>query len=221
MLVYHNLGLGDHIACNGMVRHFAESSGVVVICKTVNYRSVSAMYSDNPSISVLRVHDDATAHGLFDSWKGEKIAVGCYNKAWDPQSHTPFDVMFYEQAGIPHAYRWDKFKCPDRNRIPARTEPYIFIHEDTDRGYTIEENLRNAVSYKWDESKIVRPNRRGAIGDWIDVVGNAEEVHCINSAFLILADQVPTRGRLVWHKYARNEGDICNPTARKPWLILG
>ena len=211
-LIYHNLGLGDHIVCNGMVRHFAESSDVYLFSKQKNYYSVKTMYSDNSRITVVPVVDDEDAKEKYANWNIIKIAVGCANPEWNPNSNTPFDVIFYEQAGIPHDYRWSKFLCAHDHMVSNPTGDYAFIHDDVARGYTIKAKPM---------MPIVRPSTEEfAIADWFAVLANAKEIHCINSAFLILADQVKTTGRLYWHKYARNEGALCNPTVRKTWTII-
>ena len=57
--IYHHLGLGDHIICNGMVRHYKEIYGkVTVFCKPHNYENVKYMYRDDEDITVLPVGED-------------------------------------------------------------------------------------------------------------------------------------------------------------------
>ena len=54
--VYHHLGLGDSILCNGLVRHFAEKLGKVsIFSKRHNYDSLKFMYRDEPNITVIPV----------------------------------------------------------------------------------------------------------------------------------------------------------------------
>lgn len=211
LLIFHNLGLGDHIICNGMVRHFAESGEVCLLAKSKNFYSVEAMYSGNVRIIVMPVQDDSEARSVYNSWPMEKLAIGCANPAWDPRSNKPFDVIFYEQAGIPHDYRWSKFGYNYETVVSFPVGEYAFVHDDAARGYTIK------VTPKM---PIVRPSVEFAITDWFNVLACAKEIHCINSAFLILADHVDTTGKLFWHKYARDEGPLCNPTVRKKWAIL-
>ena len=51
--IYHHLGLGDHIICNGLVRKIKEShEKVVVFCKTPNYENVSYMFKDDSNIII-------------------------------------------------------------------------------------------------------------------------------------------------------------------------
>ena len=57
--IYHHLGLGDHIICNGLVRHIKKFEDVVyVFCKPHNTKNVEYMYRDNPNIKVLSVGED-------------------------------------------------------------------------------------------------------------------------------------------------------------------
>ena len=58
--VYHHLGLGDHIICNGMVRYFKEIYGKIkVFCKPHNYKNVEYMYRDDDNIEVLSIGEDS------------------------------------------------------------------------------------------------------------------------------------------------------------------
>jgi hypothetical protein len=45
MYIYHHLGLGDHIICNSIVRHYATIfDEVIVFCKNHNRYSVEHLY---------------------------------------------------------------------------------------------------------------------------------------------------------------------------------
>ena len=45
--IYHHLGLGDHIICNGIVRHFKEiHKTVTVFCRPNYFTNVEYMYRD-------------------------------------------------------------------------------------------------------------------------------------------------------------------------------
>ena len=58
--IYHHLGLGDHIICNGIVRHYNEIfKSVTVFCKPHNFTNVEYMYRDNGSIIILPIGEDS------------------------------------------------------------------------------------------------------------------------------------------------------------------
>jgi len=212
LLVYSNLGLGDHIACCGMVRHWAKFCNVTLLCKPHNRISVAALYWDLP-ITIVEVENDNVAKVFVDSWDDNKRLIGCANQLWNNGGDIPFDVTFYAHAGLPHKFRWSKFKY-EQNDNPVPSTPYIFLHEDASRGFIIDRSYCKLDIIEPDKTTYPR------ITDWCNLISCATEVHVINSSFLLLVDQIETIGKLFWHKYARDEGKVCNPTVKKNWVIL-
>ena len=56
--IYHHLGLGDHISCHGIVRHFSEiEDKICLFIKPHNLDNVKRMFSDINNIDYI-VGDD-------------------------------------------------------------------------------------------------------------------------------------------------------------------
>jgi len=61
LYIYHHLGLGDHISCHGIVRHFCEiKDKVFLFVKENNYKNVKRMFSDIKNLNFL-IGDDSFA----------------------------------------------------------------------------------------------------------------------------------------------------------------
>lgn len=61
LYIYHNMGLGDMIHCNGMVRYFlreSEYDKVYVFTKTSHKKSVDWMYRDDDRIETIGVSEN-------------------------------------------------------------------------------------------------------------------------------------------------------------------
>lgn len=58
--IYHHLGLGDHIICNGLVRSLKNSFNeeISVFVKPQYYENISKMYRDDPNIIPLPIGND-------------------------------------------------------------------------------------------------------------------------------------------------------------------
>ena len=56
--LYHHLGLGDHIICNGLVRNYANKFNIKLFTKSHNAGSVKFMYKDVPTIDIISVQND-------------------------------------------------------------------------------------------------------------------------------------------------------------------
>ena len=60
--ILQHLGLGDHIMCNGLVRHYSKLNDVVhVFCKYNNIEDVQYMFRDDHKIKLIPVSDDSDA----------------------------------------------------------------------------------------------------------------------------------------------------------------
>lgn len=56
MYIFHHLGLGDHIICNGLVRVFKEKYETLnVFCHPYHLGSVEFMYRDDDKINAVPV----------------------------------------------------------------------------------------------------------------------------------------------------------------------
>ena len=224
LLVYHHLGLGDHIVCNAMIRSFCGKYDVVYLfCKAHNIPSIKAMFADIRNLSIELVQDDIMAVRFFNEFQFDKIGIGYYGDSWDEHSGESFDVQFYRQAGMSIDKRWSGFavmrnintecRLMEKLRLPRE---YIFLHDDEDRGYKIDRRKINTLL------PIIKPVKgftENAI-DYLAIIENAAEIHCINSSFMLLVDSFPMKCPLYWHKYARDEGKISTPVVLNKWKVL-
>ena len=82
-LIYHHLGLGDCIECNGMVRFYCEKyQEVEILCKDKYYEMVEYMYRD---LSNLKIHvvaheqEHQQARSIISKFDGEILIPGHAN----------------------------------------------------------------------------------------------------------------------------------------------
>ena len=57
-LIYHHLGLGDHIICNGLVREICNNSknSFLLPAKKQNFQTVEFMFRDLKNLTVVSVN---------------------------------------------------------------------------------------------------------------------------------------------------------------------
>lgn len=232
LLIYANMGLGDAIILNGLVRKLAEARDkVIFLCKSHNCESVRFMFGDNPKIIVEPVGGDAGAEMFISDvevaaaratnpWEIEIMRLGCTGPGWT--TGQDFDQTFYRQAGVPFEERWSGFYAPPSNypMLPLRLElgaRYLLAHEDASRGYVIDRTHLGmpAESVPVIFTDTLTPN----IFDWVPALTNASEIHCIPSSFSVLWDSGPDiKQKLFLHASARPGGEL--PSYRKNWKIL-
>lgn len=196
--IVHHLGLGDQIMLNGMVRHFAETDTVVIFAKRCHEESVRFMYRDIQDKVEIILVDDTNPSTVWSQVKGTVIPLATYgmdDQSWAFMTQGQGSVMsnwahgVYIQAGVNPKYMYSKFKVirDPSKEFTIDEKKYIFVHDDPERDRVIHVDTDKFI-YKPD-SKVVdrrqeffkceRPN----IFEYISVIENADEVHCMNSSY--------------------------------------
>lgn len=196
--IYHHLGLGDHIICNGLVRSLIKKDQEYkLFVKSANLTSVSFMYRDLNNLSFIDSDDidmDFTVNSYINNEKiqdSDIIKAGFYKH---PDSKE-FDDSFYLQNNLPFEYRWSKFffirdiesEKNLFNKFGVTENNYVFIHDDSSREINIDE------SYILNKSlKVVRPIKglTDNIFDYCYLMENSKEAHFIDSSFRLVFDSL-------------------------------
>lgn len=203
--IYTHQGLGDHIICNGIVRHFVDiHNNVTVFCKPHNEDNVKWMYRDEPRIKVLAVGQDQDTinYIIQNNLRFNTLLVG-FDRLWkefQPPVVETFDEAFYKMCNIPFEYRFTKFKFERDvqkekeafDYVNPKNEPYIFVHGDIDRS-----------KIRTDLKIIENPNNFGVF-DILSILENAEEIHIMESSIKCLVNSYDfEKPKLFYHQYVR------------------
>jgi len=208
--IHHHLGLGDHIICNGMVRHFCKKyDNVVIFSYTRYYENVNYMYRDLDNLEIFDFDREEDAIMFVESnttVKNNLIKPG-FEKLDSCLDRMTFDEAFYHLAGLDFQIRFDEFYIErdiDRENEVCKTlnpdgEKYIFVLDDPDRGYNIDmEKVTN-------EYKIIRNDYQFGMFDYIKLLENAEEIHMMQTGFLDLVNSYKMdKPKIYRHNYVRN-----------------
>jgi len=223
--IYHHLGLGDHIICNGLVRHFSKNyEKVYLFVKDHNFKSVSFMYRDLINIDFILVKNDNDAVAFIrDNRVRNLLKIGFDNL--DTNGCT-FDESFYKQCGINFSYRWSNFYVKRDNirekilfeKFNIQENNYVFLHDDKERGFEIN---REYIINK--NLKIITPSKglTDNIFDYCYVIENAAEIHCMDSSFKLLIDSLnPVSEKLYYHLYVRGRDNNHISSSRLKWIKI-
>jgi hypothetical protein len=223
------MGLGDHIICHAIVRHLAQDDIVIVPVKRHYESSVKFMYSDDHRIKVVPFANDEdtnrycnfmASQGLRVIWNGD---LGPAHETWE-RSSSHWDQRFYEQMNLDFNLRWDNFKLPDnsfdwksllnKRFRGAEPEDFVFLHYTSSKG---EKKIHD--DFLQDQYQFVPDiNFTDNIFNYVGLLKNAREIHCINSGFLCLADSLNLKGKLHFHA-STQDLDFNSPTLRSQWMI--
>ena len=198
--IHHHLGLGDHIICNGLVRHYKEIYGeVTVFCDDKNFKNVLYMYRDDDNINVLPIKENGGIPKYISKNKLESdvITVGFDLLKWGVGT---FDEGFYDSVNVPFNFRFTKFffsrdsKKEEEvyNLKNPNNDRYIFFHGKIDK-----KKVRNDLMI------IENPDEYG-IFDILKLIENAEEVHLMESSIKNLVNSINMdKPTFFYHKYVR------------------
>lgn len=206
--IYHHLGLGDHIICNGLVRFFYQTHNQLkLFCKPHNFESVKFMYRDLNNFEVLQFENDALVENFIfnNRLQDSTIKVGLEN-CYPTEKGPTFDQRFYEQYNINFDYRWDLFHVHRDYEMEKKIfdhydvveNNYIFIHDDNRFHINEKKIASNGL-------KIIRPEigLTPNIFDYCLLIEKAKEVHTIESSLQFIIDSLNLNNENYVHRYAR------------------
>lgn len=214
MLIHHHLGLGDHIICNGLVSYLSQSNPIRLFCKHQNLVNIRTMYQNNTNIELIAVTNDKEAQSIGSKYR-DYIKLGI---SLNPifVSNKEWDEIFYIQIGLPYDISWsyfDYYQPASQNKIP--NSRYAFLCSKGSDGV-------DGVCYKHiDPTLEIVHSDQGNFFDNLNLIENATEIHCINSAYIHLIDRITTSHdtNLVYHKnfISKPYSDF---TLKKKWHVI-
>jgi hypothetical protein len=216
LVVMTHMGLGDHIVCNGMIRHFAETYDVITYAKHHYFKSVEYMFRDLGSrVTVVSTEGDQ------DAWtrslqEKNVVRTGIFcGPSWE--CTKPWCNAFYINAGLdPKLLRDNFFMLRSRDREEAfyrkviahiGTDKYIVVHDDPSRYEPI------TVQTDLPVVRIGRglfPIESDSLFDYCMLIERAQEYHGFDSSFAWIVELFRFRPKKTTflHRYIRT---YCSP----------
>ena len=210
-VLYHHLGLGDHIVCNGLVNYVSTKSEKIFLpVNTLFEDQITYLYKDNKKIEIFPVNlgEVNDAHVEVESLAHEHsipiLKIGFENRL---NQKVPFYKSFYKQIGLKYNISYKHFNCPsDKEKekelynhlvkvFNVEDDKYLLIHDeasDTQYNLKAESDLKAInLSNKFDIFDNIFLYKK--------IINDASEIHCINSSFAHLVDRFDTKGKLIYH----------------------
>lgn len=219
--IYHHLGLGDHIICNGLVREiYKKHPQIKLFCKKQNFISVSFMYKDLVNLKIENVNcdDDIILEKNTLKIGFEKILY------YIEKENATWDESFYKQCDIDFSKRWSSFYLKRDpiseeklfRKLNPENKPFCLIHSSGSDGIDRTDKTKiNQDLYRID----VKKENTNNIFDYCSLIEFAEEIHCIDSAFKHLVDSFDLNNKLYYH-YNINQRSFLNHQSKNRWIII-
>lgn len=217
-----SLSLSRAIVFNALVRSYAAQKEKVFVVSAKQWLpTLRWMWGDLKNLEVV---------GIGSIEGGEKMLQALYAAKKDTltlgENSLAWDRLAYERAGVPFNDRWDRFSVGGFSMLnassgmtppaipPSQSPRYALIHDDAERGWHIRKELLPRGGLKHIRIDKSHPN----LFAWQTLIENATEIHCVPSAVAVLADSIPTKGKLILHKYAKP--NRVEPLYKKQWGVL-
>tara|TARA_R100000234_G_scaffold17734_1_gene9788 strand:+ start:2163 stop:2876 length:714 start_codon:yes stop_codon:yes gene_type:complete len=225
--IHHHLGLGDQLDCNGLVRHYAKTRDkVYVFAKEHHHEMISYMYRDNKKIAVVPINPSENEYKEVEDFLDTKPGIEFRvigHKNYNPMLEKIHNLncwqQFYLLADISMEERWRGFYFMRNEEEEKRVyeklnptgEPYIFLHDDPERGFEIDRKKINSG-----ELRVITNDVSENMFHFVEVLRGAEEIHCMESSFKSLVELVGVESKLYFHDFRNHPlGD-----ARAGWEIV-
>lgn len=213
LFIHHHLGLGDHLDCNGMVRYILEKGDMDRVCvfsKSNYFDMIDYMYRETEDIEVIKISKEdeyGNVKRVVDENGGRLLVVGHQyypGKQAELSQNKNCWEFFYEQIQVPYSVRYEYFHVERDEEEEQRVfdklnpdnEPYIFIHEDADRGF-----LLNREHFIDKNLKVIENDVTENIFHFTKILEDAQEIHCMESSFKTLIDFYCKQDNIFYHDF--------------------
>ena len=211
--IYHHLGMGDHITCSGIVRHYAAMEEVNLFVKYQNLRNVERLYRDASNITLIPVTNDAGVK-LYTDIHPSLSFIRITNNVLGP-----IDKIFYESVGLSISFKWAKFYL--ERDMQREKEVYYDVYGLKDgEEYSFVHMSDKAPSLP--HRVIVPDDWSVGLFDFIYLLEHAKSIHLENSSFFCLVDTMQIEGPELYIDYSIRSPEQGFTTSPKlKWNVLG
>lgn len=205
--VYHHLGLGDHMWCNGAVRYLATCyDETTVVVKRNNEAVVRSMYLDDPSIKLFVINDDADLYPFiirreFLESQGYKVYSCGFHVTHKQPNIYDFPYSFYDDMELSREIRTNYFYlAPYEESFELYKEiqqDYILIHQKSsqktiDLYNMLQKQNPNTLILDINNNHYTKDHKYYYLAESVvnkpmlyykELAENAKEIHCLESSF--------------------------------------
>ena len=222
IILYHHLGLGDMIICNGLVNKLSENfKKINLIIDKKFHKQADFLYRENPTVEIVSAPLEAvnTLHDFVEKFaKDNELKI--LKIGWT-DSGKPFYYDFYKLVKFPYRFSYKYFYFPKNEKLENELMDYLIKYYKVDSSnYVLVHKDASNESYdlKIKSKQIIYVDKETDIFNNIflysKLIKDASEVHCVNSSFLHLVDRVDTNAKLIYHDV---RGSIIK--CKKKWNI--
>lgn len=211
-LIYHHLGLGDHIICNAIVRYFYEKYGMLsLFVKKHNYPSVQALYRDI-KINLIKVNNDLECYDFFKDYNVIKVG---FEKTTFPN----WEESFYHQLNMDYSLRFSKFYIERDYQRERSLEKKLNLPKEFALCNNSYSGGKIDINFKTNIHKIFLSPITDSLFDWIGVIEKAKEIHTMDSSIFQLIKQLDIKVDKYFYDTRKISQSRTSPPT-KNWIVV-
>jgi hypothetical protein len=197
-------GLGDHIISNGLIHHLRsevyDHREVHIVCYPQWEIPLTYLYEDADNV-ILHPGEQIALLGVSHEQHLQKLAAKLdlkyYSVATTNVDLRKYQEYFYKSVGHPFEYRYNKFQLPKRelyneefiNTIKPKNPYALCFFWDKFTNGTVKHIQKDKISSGLDIVEIT-PKKTSNIFEWLPIIYDAEEIHCVPGGPFHLIDSV-------------------------------
>lgn len=211
--------LGDQIIANGLINWWSDRClEIHYPAVTKHFKSMQSLYRENPRIKVIEIHGPDHEDWYITNNGGMSRLLlqdrSCWMKVNNIDTPVFWDMDMYDFYNLPFSLRYTNFRMP--SHIPGSEElylkltngaPYILVHNRSSihqEGVFIDIDVgRRMVGQEpWTGLRIdINEDITDDFMQYVSLVENATEIHCIPSSLFCLVDSMLNRvkGKIFVH----------------------
>ena len=207
-ILYHHLGLGDSIVCNGMVNYLTQKNKMFIHLpsNTKNFSSLEFLYSGNPNVKVFEIDNKFEMNNVLSYSKQKSLQI--LKVGFENRTKGAFNVNFNKQLKLPYKISFKYFHLPEiqskyiedleshlKNYYGVSSKNYNLVHtQSSEIDFKIVINNDFSSIYVEKNTDIFKN-----IFYYVNLIKDATEIHCVNSSFIHLVERIDTKSKLFYH----------------------
>lgn len=204
-IIYHHLGLGDFLVCNGIVNYLSTIySEIFIPVVSQYYEMIDFMYSENNKVKLFEISTNNRDEQIDKFSIGNSLQI--LKVGFEEVGKKEFNLAFYKQLKIPYRTSFDYFKLPESTKSKDLMDHLVsYFNVDKNNICLVHNNSHNQdFELEFIKNKqIIYVNKESDIYNnlflYQDVIQSAKEIHCINSSFVHLVERTNTNAELFFH----------------------
>jgi hypothetical protein len=203
IIFLHYNGLGDYLICNGLVNALSKLVDTLHLPIPQCYENtLKFLYSENHKVKLFfsDVKLDDENLNIYAKTNNLPIITKCYEYGFNRKT---FQKDLYKSMNIPYNARYEYWHIPDNPNsynlyLKQNLKDYIFVH---DTFAWQKQNLKINTNKKIFYPHVDMTNN---LFHYVDIIKNAQEIHCVDSCFYHLIENMQIKNIPKYYHDIRN-----------------